>query len=339
MSSHSETTNHYKDKTRTLLQDMPSYVKDFVREIHNDTSERTQYEYVLDIRHLLEYLAVGKELTSITPQRLDDLTKSDFEEYFEKLEHYSQNGKDAYNGRTSIKRKMSAVRNFFDYMYQEGQIQNNEIRKIPMPKIADKPVVFMDSDEVKRLIKLIKTGDGLSRKQQDYNKIQSTRDLALIFTLLSTGIRVSECAEIDVDDVNMSDASIRIVRKGGDAVLVYFSDEASSYLADWLDYRKNIKGIDDETALFLSSQKRRISVRAIQNLVHKYSVRIAPQKNITPHKLRATYATQLYEATGDIYLVAENLGHKDVQTTKKHYANISNAHKEKSRNIVSYDSD
>ena len=78
-----------------------------------------------------------------------------------------------------------------------------------------------------------------------------------------------------------------------------------------------------ETALFLSLQKKRISVRAVEKLVKKYSECSTPLKKITPHKLRSTYGTALYEQTGDIYVVAEVLGHKDVNTTKKHYASIS----------------
>lgn len=335
--SHARTTNHYKDKTKVLLQDMPDYVKDFVREIHNKTSERTQYEYTLDIRHFLSYLAIGKEIKDITLQNLDNLSKSDFEEYFEYLEHYEENGKDIYNGRASIKRKMSAIRNFLDYLFQEGKIQNTEVRRLPVPKVPESTIIHLEPDETKKLIQLIKSGEGLTKKQQDYHKLQSTRDLAIVFLILSSGIRVSECAEIDVNDVNLEKSCVHIIRKGGDESLIYFSDEATSYLSDYIEYRKTIKGIDDEPALFISSQKRRMSVRSIENLVKKYAKMVIPHKNITPHKLRATYATQLYETTGDIYLVAENLGHKDIQTTKEHYANISNAHKEQSRNILSYD--
>ena len=337
--SHKTTTNHYRDKTKILLQDMPDYVKSFIREIHNNTSERTQYEYTLDVRNILTYFAVGKELTEITLQDLENLSKEQFEEYFEYLEHYEENGKDIYNGRASIKRKLSAIRNFMDYLFQEGKIQNTDIRKIPVPKVPESNIVHLEPDETKKLIELIKHGVGLTKKQQDYHKHQSVRDLAIAFLILASGIRVSECAELDVTDVNLEKSYAHIIRKGGDESIVYFSDEATSYLSDYMEYRKTIKGIDDEPALFISSQKRRMSVRSIENMVTKYAKMVIPNKNITPHKLRATYATQLYEATGDIYLVAENLGHKDIQTTKEHYANISDAHKEQHRNILRYEDD
>lgn len=337
--SHKTTTNHYMDKTKMLLQDMPDYVKSFIREIHNNTSERTQYEYTLDIRNMLTYFAVGKELTEITLQDLDNLPKERFEDYLEYLEHYEENGKDIYNGRASIKRKLSAIRNFMDYLFQEGKIQNTDIRKIPVPKVPESNIIHLEPNEVKNLIKVIRHGEGLTKKQQDYHKLQSVRDLAIAFLILASGIRVSECAELDVTDINLEKSYARIVRKGGDESVVYFSDEATVYLADYMEYRKTIKGIDNEPALFISSQKRRMSVRSIENMITKYAKMAVPEKRITPHKLRATYATQLYEATGDIYLVAENLGHKDVQTTKEHYANISDMHKQQNRNILCYEND
>ena len=90
---------------------------------------------------------------------------------------------------------------------------------------------------------------------------------------------------------------------------------------NYQEERNTIEAVEGSTnALFLSLQKKRIGVRAVENLVKKYSKLITTMKNITPHKLRSTYGTSLYRETGDIYLVADVLGHKDVNTTKKHYA-------------------
>ena len=106
-------------------------------------------------------------------------------------------------------------------------------------------------------------------------------------------------------------------------------------LSDYIDERKNIKtDSQNENALFLSSQKKRISVKAVENLVKKYSGYITTTKKITPHKLRSTYGTALYQETGDIYLVADVLGHKDVNTTKRHYAAMSDMRRRKAANAV-----
>lgn len=321
--SHKITTKHYREKTEFLLQDMPDYVADFIHEIKNTTSERTQYEYTLDIRHLLYYLAVGKPLTDILLSDIDNISEDKFEEYVSHLAHYEENGKDMYNGNASIKRKLVAVRSFMDYLYQEGKIQNTEIRKIPVPKVPESDVIYLDEEETEKLKNIIIHGTGLSRKQKDYHNIQSVRDLAIVFLILTSGIRVSECAELDITDVSLENACVRVVRKDGDESSVEFSDDTVVYLTEYLKYRKTIPGAEHEPALFLSSQKRRMSMRAIENMITKYARMVIPNKNITPHKLRATYAAKLYEETGDINLVTENMGYKNTKTTKERYENLS----------------
>ena len=110
-------------------------------------------------------------------------------------------------------------------------------------------------------------------------------------------------------------------------MIVYFGDEVAQALTDYMEGdRKNVTPIaGHEHALFLSTQRKRIGIRAVENLVKKYAKHVTPLKKITPHKLRSTYGTALYQETGDIYLVADVLGHKDVNTTRKHYASVGDA--------------
>ncbi|MBO5851301.1 MAG: tyrosine-type recombinase/integrase, partial [Clostridia bacterium] len=141
---------------------------------------------------------------------------------------------------------------------------------------------------------------------------------------LGTGIRNSELVGLNVDDVNFDDFSFVVTRKGGNRTILYFNEEVYNALNKWIIYRNSIKDLDkSEKALFLSLQNKRISVRTIQELVKKYAKVITPLKKITPHKLRSTFGTNLYHETNDIYLVADFLGHSDVNTTKKHYAAMS----------------
>ena len=159
--------------------------------------------------------------------------------------------------------------------------------------------------------------------------------MAILTLLLGTGIRVSECVGIDINDIDFKNSGIKIRRKGGNETIIYFGEEVEEALLDYIEERKLIIPITgDENALFLSLQKRRISVRAVENLVKKYSSLVTHLKKITPHKLRSTYGTALYKETGDIYLVADVLGHKDVNTTKKHYAAIEDERRKKARNAV-----
>ena len=122
-------------------------------------------------------------------------------------------------------------------------------------------------------------------------------------------------------DIDPKNNGIKVHRKGGSEVMVYFGDEVAEALDAYLDERLEMEPQEGSTeAVFLSMQNRRINVRSVENLVKKYSRLVTTVKNITPHKLRSTYGTTLYQETGDIYLVADVLGHKDVNTTKKHYA-------------------
>ncbi|UKI51634.1 MAG: tyrosine-type recombinase/integrase [Clostridium sp.] len=127
-----------------------------------------------------------------------------------------------------------------------------------------------------------------------------------------------------MNDIDFNVNGFTITRKGGARVILYFSDEVADALKAYLKERSENKKVPkDEQALFLSMQNKRLSTRAIQNIVQKYSRIVSPLKKISPHKLRSTYGTSLYRETGDIYVVAEVLGHRDVNTTKKHYAAMS----------------
>jgi integrase/recombinase XerC len=126
------------------------------------------------------------------------------------------------------------------------------------------------------------------------------------------------------------------MRKGGNEMIVYFGEEVENALKTYMytTRRTTLPLPGHENALFLSTQRKRMGVQAIENMVKKYAREVTPNKKITPHKLRSTYGTSLYKETGDIYLVADVLGHKDVNTTKKHYAAIDEDRRRQAANIV-----
>ena len=153
---------------------------------------------------------------------------------------------------------------------------------------------------------------------------------------MGTGIRVSECVGLDVTDIDFNTNGIRVIRKGGSEMIVYFGDEVEKALKDYINGSRKLVNPQEghENALFYSTQRRRIGVKAVENLVKKYSRQVTPLKKITPHKLRSTYGTTLYQETGDIYLVADVLGHKDVNTTRKHYAAQDESRRRSAANVV-----
>ncbi|MGN0741132.1 MAG: tyrosine-type recombinase/integrase, partial [Candidatus Fimadaptatus sp.] len=164
--------------------------------------------------------------------------------------------------------------------------------------------------------------EALSDRQKRFHDITRVRDMAMIMLFLGTGIRVSECVGLDLDDLDFSINGMLITRKGGNEMVLYFSDEVAQALKDYLSLRSGIEPLPGhEQAVFLSLQRRRMSVRAVEQMVKKYArVAVPLKRRISPHKLRSTFGTNLYRETGDIYLVADVLGHSDVNTTRRHYA-------------------
>lgn len=200
-------------------------------------------------------------------------------------------------------------------------IEKNPAALVKMPKLHDKEITRLDPDEVAILLDIVETGEKLTKKQLQYHQKNKIRDVALLTLMLGTGIRVSECVGIDIQDIDFKNNGIKVRRKGGYEAVIYFGEEVELALLDYLEQRSNmVPAQGHEDALFLSMQNKRITVRAVENLVKKYASMVTSLKKITPHKLRSTYGTTLYRETGDIYLVADVLGHKDVNTTRKHYA-------------------
>lgn len=316
-------------KLREMLNKMPAFCKQFFIGIEPRTSSRTRLAYAYDLDTFFDYLKQNNpllktvDITSLPISILNQITPQDIEEYLFYLKYYEKDGVAHANDERGIKRKLASLRTFYRYLYKNEMVENDPAIKVDMPKIHDKTIVRLDADEVALLLDVVESGENLTARQQIYHEKTKKRDLAILTLLLGTGIRVSECVGLDMDDVDFKNNGIKIHRKGGAEVIVYFGDEVRQALLGYIDERNQIEALEGSTnALFLSLKKSRINVRSVENLVKKYSKLVTSLKNITPHKLRSTYGTSLYRETGDIYLVADVLGHKDVNTTKKHYAAI-----------------
>jgi len=329
-------------KLRELLSDLPPYTKDFFRGIESQTTSRTRIAYAYDLRVFFRYLHENnsvfsrKEMSEITLSDLESLTPMDIEEFMDVVKVYAdENGVIVSNDLQSIKRKLAALRTFYKYFYMKELIKYDPVALVPMPKLREKNIVRLDADEVAELLDNVESGRNLTEKQKAFHENTKVRDLALMTLLLGTGIRVSECVGLNVTDVDMKNAGISIHRKGGKEVTVYFGDEVESALFEYLEERRGLVPVKGhEEALFLSSQMKRLTVRSVENIVAKYTETIGTSKHITPHKLRSTYGTALYRETGDIYLVADVLGHSDVNTTRKHYAALEDEQRRKARDKV-----
>ena len=324
----------YIDNTlrlRDILNTMPPFAKDYFRAIEPTTSAKTRISYAYDIRVFFRFLVdqnpIYKNYTMdmFTLHDLECIEPIDIEEYQEYLKVYKNDEKQITNQERGLSRKMSALRSFYSYYYKHQAITKNPTLLVDMPKLHEKAIVRLDVDEVAMLLDHVEQcGAQLTGQRKVYYEKNKSRDLAILTLLLGTGIRVSECVGLDIQDVDLKNNGIKVTRKGGNEMVVYFGEEVKQALLTYLegDRAATTPLPEYENALFLSTQKKRIGVQAVENMVKKYAREVTPNKKITPHKLRSTYGTSLYKETGDIYLVADVLGHKDVNTTKKHYAAI-----------------
>ena len=330
-------------KLREILRTLPDFAKDYFRAIDATTTTKTRISYAYDIRIFFQFLLdenpafKDHAMTDFTVDVLDQIKAVDLEEYQEYLKLYQSGDKTETNGERGLKRKISALRSFYAYYYKREMIHTNPTVLIDVPKIHEKSIIRLDTDEVAMLLDYIEhCGDTLTGQKRVFYEKTKERDLAIVTLLLGTGIRVSECVGLDLKDVDFKNNGITVTRKGGNQMVVYFGDEVAGALENYItgDREASTPLSGHEQALFLSTQRKRMGVQAVENMVKKYARQVTPNKKITPHKLRSTYGTSLYKETGDIYLVADVLGHKDVNTTKKHYAAIDDNRRRKAASAV-----
>ena len=325
--------NIFKIRDYRLI--MPDFCSEFLRGIEPYTTPLTRLGYIRDIKIFLEFLSsdtkefYGKKLGDFTYEDLDKINSTHLEMFLDYLSLYKINGKVYRNGERARSRKVSSVRCMLKYFFKKEKIKSNVGEKVDTPKIHEKEIIRLEVDEVVNLLNLSENGvsncgTSLTKMQQGFHKHTKDRDFAMLSLFLGTGIRISECVGLNISDIDFNQNAFRITRKGGNKVVLYFNEEVASALKKWIETRSKIKELpENEDALFVSLQNKRIGVRAVEKLVKKYSHLITPLKHITPHKLRSTFGTNLYRETNDIYVVADVLGHKDVNTTRKHYAAIS----------------
>lgn len=329
------------EKIREILGELPSFCKSFFYEMADYTSCRTRLAYAYDLKVFFEFLHKNNaycrkmEMTEIPIDVLDRITKDDILEYLDYMTLYDKDGRVIANKERGKARKISSLRSFYNYFYRAEKIEKNPASLIPVPKQHEKEIIRLEPQEVAILLDQVERGEKLTKSQLKYHKINKIRDIAILTLLLGTGIRVSECVGLNIQDVDLDNGALIVHRKGGYDATVYFGFEVETALRDYMEKREDmIPMTGHEDAFFLSMQNRRLGVRSVENMVKKYAQNVTTLKKITPHKLRSTYGTSLYKATGDIYLVASVLGHSDVNTTRKHYAAIDDEKRMKVTNAV-----
>lgn len=320
------------ERIQELIKDMPSYMRSYVSYMSTgSTSKRTILNYVYDIRGFLRYVADSHkiEISDVTPEMLEQLNHFDFDEYFLYIDSYKeQNENNRTIRRTNTEagkaRKLSSLRSLYNYQLEYGFIKTNPIASYKLRLKRQKPhITAMNVSEVNDVMNGVETGDALTGRKKKFAERTRYRDTALLSLMLNTGIRVSECVGIDLDDIDWKNKRLLVHRKGGgNDPDVFLNDDAIQALQDYI--RLERKPADpDEKALFISRNGTRMAVCSVDRLVKKYTENTVPGKKITPHKLRSTFGTNLYQATGDIHLTSKALNHSSIEVTASHYADVN----------------
>ncbi len=330
------------EKINDLTVDMPMFVRRFANEylVTKNKAPRTVLGYIGDLKVFFEYLekTLGIPVMQIQISTLGSLTADDIQDYLLYLMRY--NRKDPNNAKIikesnqapARARKLSSLRALYRYLIAHNHLEKNVAELVDMPRIEEKAITYLEKNEVRDVLQGAETGDSLTEKQFQFSKGQQMRDIAILTLLLNTGIRVSEMVGIDLQDIDWNEKRIRVFRKGRKEQFVYFNDPVAEALQDYIDYERKTSS-EDLNALFISRKGQRISVRAVERMVKKYTASVVPMKKITPHKLRSTFATNLYEETGDIYVTSDALGHSSLETVKK-YTNLHDERRRKAAEAI-----
>ena len=328
-------------RIREICKELPDACADYFFAISQTTSPLTRLAYAYDLRLFFQFLTqeqaafAGIDPRLITVEQIGQITARQLRDFQDYLTQYIRQNSDqtgetvVNNHELGIMRKLCAVRSFFEYLFSNEKIPANIATLVPLPKLHEKPILYLEKEEVEKLLEVAENGEGLTERQKRFQRVTKNRDMAILTLFLGTGIRVSELVGIDMDDIDFSINGFLVTRKGGNQTILYFPETVAENLQTYLRERREIVAEPgSENALFLSLQRKRITQRAVEKLVKKYAMIAAPlKKKISPHKLRSTFGTSLYQETGDIYLVADVLGHADVNTTRKHYAAMSDQRK------------
>lgn len=322
-----------RDKTHELKKKLPSFLKRYFI-AKSDLLPSTLFNYATDLTVFFEWLKdylvqyAETDTAALPIKVLTELDSDDIntyiKEYLTKYERQGSTHRNDYNGKA---RKLASLKSMYKFFLADRMIENDPTAIVQLKARPDHEIVYLQPNEVAELLDYIDMADVTEEKKSRtdaWRKINRVRDLAIITMLLGTGMRVSECVGLDLTDIDFSDGAIHITRKGHRRDTVYMGEEIEETLRDYLENaREKYQPPAEENALFLSLRHKRINVRSVEILLKKYVAAALPYRSgekITPHKMRSTFGTTLYKETGDIKLVADTLGHKNIATTQKHYA-------------------
>lgn len=336
-------TNISNQKAETIIADLPNFCKKYFNSIKLTKAARTRLQYAYDLQRFFKWLSQQAgfkdvDMNVCTAQELlGELNVEDMQEYVASIDSYNDGKRQKSYSSAYIARNIASLKSFFNYYYKIREIDFNLGFFLDVPKQHKKEIQVLNNSQVNRIQEAVFNETGMTQKQLDMRRNIVLRDYAIISLFFTTGLRVSEMVGLDVTDIDFKNKTIIVTRKGGDQDVVY----PPTYVLDAINnYIKSDREVLVDTnieknALWLSLKHSRLSVQAVEQMIKKYAKLAGVNTNVTPHTLRRTFGTNLYNETGDLGLVADTLHHASTDTTRKHYAKSSEAHKRKAAEVAS----
>lgn len=327
--------NRYMDLTKILTK-LPDFVFDYIEMAYSGESINTQIGYSIDIKTFLQYLKKFKfkeieKLEDFTPEMMDEVTLRDlngFKAYLSEYEseYVSPAGRTVkrirHNNEYGINRKLSGVRGLFSYLYKNDYIKQNITDKLDFKKLHQKRKRALTTQDTVRLMDALYNGEEYLEGRMKANYLnRKQRDIALFIAYLGTGCRVSELINLNINDVDLDESSFVVTRKGGDQEEVFMNTQVANEIFAYIDERMSDDSVKDSDPLFVSRNGTRLTPQAVEKNLKTYCrmAGITDPEKMHPHSLRRTFACNMIEDGVDIKMVAELMGHKNIEVTHKYY--------------------
>ena len=283
----------------------------------SDKSISTIYNYLLHVNGFLLYVG---------DKNLNQLNIDDFSGYMLKIQRNQKGEKSTSSYRIAA---YSALKKYGKYLVASDQLEKNPMDYIDRPKpiesqqtVAKREIGYLSKKEITKYITNVEIGAG-TRRSRNRQHGWRERDLAIVMIFLNTGIRCSALMKIDINDIDFDNQTLTVTDKESSVNKYELSTELLNVIQLWIEKRDKILNGKKIEALFISNRRTRMDQLTIYRVVNKYAVNIK-DKHVTPHKLRATYGTQLYDATKDVYFVQSCMKHSNPKTTELYIRGTKN---------------
>lgn len=333
--------NEVIEKCMKIEADLPYFMRGFFLYLRNGVSINSRLAYLRDIHFFFTYLCNETDLTEstttkkITEEEFKKITARDVNFYLGDYcaRYIIETSKEKYimeNHNSSLCRKKSSLSIMFKYLYRDEVLENNIVdafNPIKLPKSQPDSIKKLSIEEVKDMLDAVEKGTGLTDKEKQYWEKTKLRDKAILILFTTYGLRISELQQLNLSSFNYTRGEFKIYRKRGKEVDMPINKTIEKVVTSYIENeRKDM--IENDDPLFISMQGKRMTTRAIRELVKKYtSIALKTSRNngYSPHKLRATAASSLIEYGFSIYEVQNILDHENVTTTQLYSAHKKNA--------------